>query len=212
MFTLPPLPYDLNALAPAISAQTLELHYGAHHAAYVRKTNALVKQQGLEGAPLEDVVRTARETGEGGLFNQAAQAWNHGFLWNSLTPSVGRRPTPDGALQQAIHVAFGGADAFARKFVEQGTAHFASGWIWLVAARDGAVRLVTTHDADTPIAQAELQPLAVCDLWEHAYYLDYQNERGVFLQGFVDRLINWDFAESQYAAAIKGAGAWRYPG
>jgi Fe-Mn family superoxide dismutase len=210
MFSLPPLPYDLGALAPVMSARTLELHYGAHHAAYVKKANALVKERGLEGASLEDVVRRARELGEASLFNQAAQAWNHAFFWNAMAPPATRTRSPEGPLREALERAFGDVDAFRSEFIREGESHFASGWIWLAFARDGSVRLLATHDANTPIG-GDFRPLAVCDLWEHAYYLDHQNRRSAFLESFIDRLINWTFAESQYGAFANGDEGWRHP-
>jgi Fe-Mn family superoxide dismutase len=211
MFSTPPLPFDLNALAPTMSPLTLEIHHDRHHAAYVKKTNALVKELRLDGEPLEEVIRAAREQGATRLFNQAAQAWNHAFFWNVMAPPATQGRGRNGPLRKAIETAFGSRSEFRDKFVAEGEAHFGSGWIWLVADAEGAVRLLTTHDADTPAAKNELRPLAVCDLWEHAYYLDYQNDRAAFLRGFIDRLIDWSFAEEQYDAAVNGAAGWRHP-
>lgn len=210
MIELTPLPYDMGALAPVISAATLEKHHGAHHAAYVKKTNALAQAKGLDGVPLEHIIERAHAARDQALFNQAAQAWNHGFYWMSMAPPSTGGPEST-ALRDAIGAAFGGFPQFREQFLEKGAAHFASGWIWLVAKPDGALALHLTHDAATPIATPELRPVLVCDLWEHAYYLDVQNARATYLEGFIDRLCNWTFAERQFAAALKGEEGWRYP-
>jgi Fe-Mn family superoxide dismutase len=210
MFKLTDLPFAADALEPAMSRTTLETHHGKHHAGYVKKTNDALKE--LPNAPtkLEDVVRLALQKGDKKLFNNAAQTWNHGFFWNSLTPQS--QGEPQGALRDAIVKAFGDLATFRQEAKAKGEGHFASGWLWLVADKSGAVQLVDLHDADTPIAQDGVTALSVCDLWEHAYYLDYKNERGRFLDAYLTTLINWRFAETQYEAARKGEQGWTYPG
>ncbi|MGE0046004.1 MAG: superoxide dismutase, partial [Hyphomonadaceae bacterium] len=204
MFVLPDLPYDKNALDPVISSRTLGFHYGKHHAAYVKKTNELAKEKGLEQAALEEIIRAA---GEGPLFNNAAQAWNHAFYWLSMKPAAARAE-PSADLKAALDAIDGG---FRAHFLEQGASHFASGWIWLVADAQGALSLRTTKNAGTPLTDAGLQPILVCDLWEHAYYLDHQNDRKAYLEGWLDRLAAWGFAGECYAAALRGEPSWRHP-
>jgi Fe-Mn family superoxide dismutase len=158
---------------------------------------------------LEDVVRMAMHEGDDKLFNNAAQAWNHAFFCNCLSPE---QQQPSGELAQVIEQSFGSMEQFRDRFVSQGEGHFASGWLWLVSKGDGALSLVDMHDAGTPITEQGLTPLLVCDLWEHAYYLDQQNKRGAFLKTFVERLVNWRFVESQFKAAkTGGAGEWTCP-
>ena len=198
MLTLPPLPYEPAALEPHMSARTLAFHHDKHHAAYVEKANAVI-----EGTPLADatdvmVVRAAKLHGDAGLFNNAAQAWNHGFLWQSLSPSGGGAPT--GALREALDRDLGGVDKFAAEFKTEAVGHFGSGWAWLVSDR-GTLKIVTTHDADTPLVHDGLVPLVTLDLWEHAYYLDYQNARPGFVDAYLAHLINWEFASANFAAA-----------
>jgi superoxide dismutase, Fe-Mn family len=210
MFKLPPLPFAEDALAPAMSADTLRTHHGKHHAAYIKKMNAAL--EGRSDAPdtLEDVVRLAAREKDVKLFNNAAQAWNHGFFWQSLTPQV--QDGPQGELLAALNAKFTSLDKFREDAKTKGENHFASGWLWLVADQSGAVQLQDLHDAQTPIVDAKVTPLLVCDLWEHAYYLDYKNERGKFLESFLGKLANWRFAEAQYTAARAGGeGAWRFP-
>jgi superoxide dismutase, Fe-Mn family len=209
MFKLLELPFAADALAPAMSRETLETHHGKHHASYIKKTNEALAARADAPSALEDVVRMAMHEGDAKLFNNSAQAWNHGFFWNSLTPDAHE---PSGVLTQALEQSFGSLDKFREKFVAQGEAHFASGWLWLVSKGDGALSLTDLHDAGTPITEQGLVPLLVCDLWEHAYYLDYKNQRGAMLKAFIDTLANWRFAERQYEAArAGGAGAWAYP-
>lgn len=208
MFQLPPLPYDYDALEPMMSAETLQFHHDKHHKAYVEKTNTLAQQAGLDGRSLEEVVREAKKRGEKKLFNNAAQAWNHAFFWQCMTPdAVGR---PSGALAQAIDRAFGGLDGFQKTFAEEGVDHFGSGWVWLVTGAEG-LKVITTHDADDILVREGVFPLLVCDLWEHAYYLDYQNERPVFLQRWLAEVANWTFAERQLAASEGQGSGFRYP-
>jgi Fe-Mn family superoxide dismutase len=209
MFKLPPLPFAVESLEPAMSRATLETHHGKHHAGYIKKTNAALAERRNAPASLEEVVRLAVREHDWALFNNAAQAWNHGFFWQSLSP---RPQEPDGALRAALERAFGSLDGFSDEAKARGESHFASGWLWLAADGAGAVQLMDLHDADTPIIDAKVTPLLACDVWEHAYYLDYKNERGAFLDAFWKRLANWRFAETQYQAARQdGVGPWSFP-
>jgi Fe-Mn family superoxide dismutase len=210
MFKLPDLPFDAGALEPHMSRSTLETHHGKHHAGYIKKTNAALAERANAPGALEDVVRLAVREKDQKLFNNAAQAWNHGFFWQSLTPQA--QAGPGGALKSALDKAFGSIEGFRDEAKAKGEGHFASGWLWLVADQSGAVQLTDLHDADTPISDPAVTPLLVCDLWEHAYYLDYKNERGKFLDAFLNKLANWQFAEAQYEAARAGGErAWRFP-
>lgn len=209
MFTLPPLPYAETALAPHMSRETLATHHGKHHAAYVDKTNKLLKDTDIKASSLEDVVREAHRRGAEKLYQNAAQAWSHAFFWNCMSPD--RAPSAGAELQVAIDAAFGSFDKFHKQALEEGGGHFGSGWLWLVADRSGALTLKSMHDADTPIVEAGVTPIFTCDLWEHAYYLDHKNARPAYLETFFERLIDWRFADSQYGAARSGAAAWRYP-
>jgi superoxide dismutase, Fe-Mn family len=198
MFTLPKLPYAEDALAPHISAQTMALHHGKHHKAYIDKLNELLTGDPLEDLPLDEVIRqshglAARQT----MFNNAAQSWNHDFFWKSMRPSGGRAPS--GEINRLIGRDIGGPQAFREAFLKVAAGHFGSGWIWLVLDKD-AVAIVATHDADLPPVHGRIA-LATCDLWEHAYYLDYQNRRPAFVETFLDHLIDWDFANANLAAA-----------
>lgn len=195
---LPDLPYRTNELAPYISKTTLEFHHGKHHKAYVDKTNAAILGTGLENATLEDIVVAAKENGDQGLFNNAAQTWNHTFYWNSMTPRGGGAPS--GALASAIKDAFGGVDGFADAFSAAGASQFGSGWAWLVA-RNGKLEVTKTLNAETPLTDAGATPLLTMDVWEHAYYLDYQNKRPDYIDAFLTKLINWDFAEANLKKA-----------
>jgi Fe-Mn family superoxide dismutase len=208
MFKLPDLPFEMSALAPHMSADTLAVHHGKHHAGYIKKTNDALKER--SGAPktLEAVVRLAAGEKDKKLFNNAAQAWNHGFFWQCLTSET---QTPEGNLKRAIETAFGDVTAFGEEAKTRGENHFASGWLWLVADEKGAVKLMDLHDADTPLVDETVTPLLVCDLWEHAYYLDYKNERAKFLDAFLNQLANWRFAEAQYEAAQTGRHIWAFP-
>lgn len=188
---LPELPYNKDALAPHISAETLEYHHGKHHKAYVDKLNGLIPGTEYQDMPLEDIVRQAPA---GGLFNQAAQVWNHSFYWNSLTPDGGQRP--GGELGHVIGTAFGSYDDFKEKFQAMGAGNFGSGWTWLVAKQDGSLDIVNTDDAGNPMRQ-DLRPLITCDVWEHAYYIDYRNARPKYLEAFFN-LVNWDFAARNF--------------
>ena len=196
-FVLPPLPFAADALEPYVSARTLEFHHGKHHRAYVDKANELIAGTPLEMAAPEAVVRRARADGDEKLFNQAAQAWNHDFLWRSLSPDGG--VAPGGALKAALDRDLGGMEAFTAAFTEAATGHFGSGWAWLVSER-GALKLFAAHDANNPLVCDGQVPLLVLDLWEHAYYLDYQNARPKYVAAFLESLINWDFAAANYDA------------
>lgn len=188
---LPELPYAQDALAPAISANTMSFHYGKHHQAYVNKTNELTQGTELEGKSIEEIIKAAYAAKNQGLINQSAQVWNHTFFWNSMSPKGGGKPS--GKVAQAIEKSFGGYEQFADKFKASGAGNFASGWTWLAAKGDGGVEIVNTDDADTLLVR-DVKPLVVIDVWEHAYYLDYQNLRPKFIEAWLDKLVNWDFA------------------
>ena len=192
-FELPPLPFAKDALAPHMSAETLEYHHGKHHAGYVSKLNAAIAGTPNEGKSLEEIIRSS----EGGLFNNAAQTWNHTFFWNSIKPGGGGAPTGD--LADALARDFGSVDAFKDAFAKAAAGRFGSGWAWLVL-RDGKLQVVDTANADTPI-RTGATPLLTIDVWEHAYYIDYRNARPSFIQAFLDHLVNWDFAAKNLAAA-----------
>src|SRR5687767_1699168 len=186
--TLPPLPYALDALEPHVSRRTLATHHGRHHAAYVEKTRALVQRTALEGASLEEIVLSSAIGSP--LFNAAAQAWNHAFLWHSMCPGGGGAAR--GAIAGLIDESFGGHTAFCQQFVAVAGDQFGSGWAWLVL--DGArLRIVATPNAETPLV-TNLLPLLTIDVWEHAYYLDYQHRRLDYMAAFLAHLVNWDFA------------------
>lgn len=187
---LPELPYAKDALAPVISANTLEFHYGKHHRAYVDNGNKLIAGTDLEKESIETIIqKTAGDAAKTGIFNNAAQVWNHSFYWQCLKPGGGGAPT--GAVAAKIQAAWGSYEKFAEELKTAGATQFGSGWAWLVLDRD-QLRIVKTANADTPIAHG-LKPLLTIDVWEHAYYLDYQNRRPDYLGAVVDRLINWDF-------------------
>jgi superoxide dismutase, Fe-Mn family len=190
--TLPDLPYDYDALQPVISAATMKLHHGAHHRGYVDKLNALVKGTDLEHASLESIVR--RSTGA--IFNNAAQAWNHAFYWRSLRPKV-PHGAPQGELAARLDADFGGPQRFAEQFKAAAAGVFGSGWAWLVE-HDGTLQIRVTSNADTPIAHGQ-KPLLALDVWEHAYYRDYQSRRIAYVEGVVDLLLDWEFAERNFA-------------
>jgi len=190
-FQLPDLPYSKDALAPVMSAETLEYHHGKHHKAYVTKTNELIGDDAtLSGASLLDVVRQARSSGNTKLFNNSAQLWNHSFFWQCLAPSQGQRPS--GRLAELIKDGFGGEEELLKKLQEEAVNHFSNGWAWLVLDRD-QLKITSLHDADTPIVHDGMQPLFTLDVWEHAYYIDYRNERPRFAQSVLSSIVNWDF-------------------
>jgi superoxide dismutase, Fe-Mn family len=208
MFVLPDLPYPYDALEPVMSDKTLHFHHDKHHATYVKTVNELVNATVEASRSLEDIVRGAARSGNKKLFNNAAQAWNHGFFWVAMTPTA---EPPPAELASAISAAFGDLKGLKQKFVEEGAAHFGSGWVWLAADRAGKLEVRSTHDADDTLTKENLTPLIVCDLWEHAYYLDHQNDRKGFLEAWFDALPNWTFAARQLAAAHGDGEPWRYP-
>ena len=207
VFELPPLPYGIEALAPVLSAETLEIHHGKHHARYVETLNRLLGEQNFSAHTLEEIVRIAQGSGAKGLFNNAAQAWNHSFFWESMSATPSK---PSGELAKAISTAFGSHDALGQRFLAEGTGHFGSGWVWLIA-KGGALELISTHDAGIPILADGVTPLLACDVWEHAYYIDFRQDRAAWLASWWDRLANWRFAEQQYAAALGQGEPWHYP-
>ena len=191
-FTLPELPYAKDALAPHLSAETLEFHHGKHHNAYVVNLNNLVSGTEFEGKSLEDIIKTS----SGGIFNNAAQIWNHTFYWHSLSPNGGGAPT--GALADAINKTWGSFDKFKEEFNKMAVGNFGSSWTWLVKKADGSLAIVNTSNAGTPITEKGVTPLITVDLWEHAYYIDYRNLRPKYLEGFW-ALVNWEFANANFA-------------
>ncbi len=192
-FKLPELPYPRDALAPKISKETLDYHYGKHHQSYLKKLNAQVSGSKFEGQSLEDIIRTAK----GGVFNNAAQVWNHSFYWNCLSPQGGG--AAKGPIDPAIKDAFGSFDEFRDTFTRSAARNFGSGWTWLIRNRDGALAIVNTSNADTPLTDSKVTPLLTVDVWEHAYYIDYRNARPKYLEAFW-ALVNWDFVNSNYSS------------
>ena len=188
---LPPLPYPMDALAPHISKETFEYHYGKHHQAYVTNLNNLIKGTEFENTSLEEIIKKA----SGGVFNNAAQVWNHTFFWSSMKPGGGGRSA--GALAAAIDKKWGSFDAFKEAFSKSAVGNFGSGWTWLVKKPDGGVDIVNTSNAATPITGAD-KPLLTIDVWEHAYYIDYRNARAKYVESFWN-LVNWDFVAAQMA-------------
>jgi Fe-Mn family superoxide dismutase len=198
-FELPPLPYDQDALeSSGMSARTLEFHYGKHHAAYVNTLNNLVKDTELADKSLEEIIKaTYKASDKAAVFNNAAQVWNHTFYWNGIKPNGGGNPS--GELEQKINASFGSLDKFKEEFKNAGGTQFGSGWAWLIKDGD-TLKVVKSPNAENPIAYGQT-PLLTMDVWEHAYYLDYQNSRPNFMQNFVDHLINWDFVAQNLTAA-----------
>ena len=188
---LPPLPYAMDALAPHISKETFEFHYGKHHQAYATNLNNLIKGTEFENASLEDIVKKS----SAGIFNNSAQVWNHTFFWNSMKPAGGGKPS--GALAAAIDKKWGSFDAFKEAFTKSAVGNFGSGWTWLVKKPDGSVDIVNTSNAATPLTTAD-KPLLTIDVWEHAYYIDYRNLRQKFVETFLDKLVNWEFAQKNF--------------
>ncbi|HEY7903122.1 MAG TPA: superoxide dismutase [Casimicrobiaceae bacterium] len=198
MFTLPPLPFAEGALAPVISANTLGFHYGKHHKAYVDNLNNLVKGTELESATLEAIIKaTAGKPDKAGIFNNAAQVWNHTFYWNCLKPNGGGKPT--GRIAQMIDSDLGGYDKFRTDFAQTCVTQFGSGWGWLVA-EGGKLKLAKTPNAENPMSKGQTALLTI-DVWEHAYYLDYQNRRPDHVNAVIDKLLNWEFAAQNLAKA-----------
>ena len=190
--TLPPLPYAKNALEPTISAETLEYHYGKHHQAYVTNLNNLIKGTEFENSPLEEIIVKS----SGGIFNNAAQVWNHTFYWNCLTPNGSGAPS--GELAAAIDKAFGSFEDFKKQFSQKAVTTFGSGWAWLVKNQDGSISIESTSNADTPMTKGQ-KALLTCDVWEHAYYVDYRNARPKYVEEFW-KLVNWDFVAANFKA------------
>ena len=188
---LPELPYAKDAPAPHISAETIEYHYGKHHQTYVDKLNGMLSRTDFENASLEEMVQKA----DGGIFNNAAQVFNHTFYWNCLSPDGGGQP--DGVLLEAIKDSFGTFDKFHDQFTQTAATFFGSGWAWLVKNDDGSLEIVATSNAGNPLRDGKI-PLLTCDVWEHAYYVDYRNARPKYIEGFW-KLVNWDFVASQFA-------------
>ncbi|QSB44373.1 superoxide dismutase [Altererythrobacter sp. FM1] len=201
-FDLIPLPYADTALAPAISAETLSYHYGKHHKAYIDKTNAAIEGGELADKSLEEVIAAVRGKNQG-LFNNAAQSWNHGFYWHSLAADTGN---PSDELASMIDDAFGSLDKLKDELKARGAGHFASGWVWLVE-KGGKLEIAETHDGDT-LADQDGNPLLTVDVWEHAYYLDHQNARPAYLDAVIDTKLNWSFASDNLARGT----TWKYPG
>jgi Fe-Mn family superoxide dismutase len=184
---LPPLPYAMDALAPHISKETFEFHYGKHHQAYVTNLNNLIKGTEFENASLEDIIKKS----SGGIFNNSAQVWNHTFFWHSMKPGGGGQPT--GKVGDAINKKWGSYDAFKEAFSKSAVGNFGSGWTWLVKKPDGSVDIANTSNAGTPLTTAD-KALITIDVWEHAYYIDYRNARPKFVETYLTSLVNWEFA------------------
>jgi len=190
---LPPLPYAKNALEPHMSAETLEYHYGKHHQTYVTNLNKLIEGTEFADMPLEEIVKKS----SGAIFNNAAQVWNHTFFWNCLSPNGGGEPT--GALAEAINKSFGSFENFKKEFTDKTVAIFGSGWSWLVKKADGSLEIRQTANAHTPLEDDSVKTVLTCDIWEHAYYIDYRNVRPKFLEAYWN-IVNWDFASQNYGA------------
>lgn len=201
-FILPDLPFAKDALGEFMSAETFDYHHGKHHKAYVDKVNGWIDEKGLAGKSLTAVIADAKAKGDKGLFNNAAQVWNHSFFWQCLAPAEGQKPT--GKLAQLVDEAFGGTDAMLAKLKDEAVGHFASGWAWLVLNGD-KLEITSLHDADTPVVYDGMKPLLTLDVWEHAYYIDYRNARPVFAEKVLGNVINWDFV----AQNLDGEGASR---
>lgn len=200
-FILPDLPYAKDALEPHMSAETFDYHHGKHHKAYVDKVNGWVEEKNLVGLSLLQVIDKAKKDGDKGLFNNAAQIWNHSFFWKCLSPKGGQ---PSAKLQAMIDEAFGSTDALLTKLKDESIGHFGSGWGWLVL-KDGKLAITSLHDADTPVVYGDIKPLLTLDVWEHAYYVDYRNARPNYLEAVLKNLINWEFVEQN----LDGEGASR---
>ncbi len=196
-FSLPPLPWSEDALAPVVSAKTIGLHYGKHHRAYVNKLNELVAGTPMADMPLERVIAESANGKNQKVFNNAAQTWNHTFFWNCLRPNGGGKPGSQ--IAQRIDSDLGGFDAFKKNFAETAVNTFGSGWAWL-AMKDGKLQIMSTSNADNPLTKGAT-PLLTIDVWEHAYYVDYENRRPEFVAAVIDKLLNWEFAEKQMANA-----------
>jgi len=196
-FSLKPLPYAYDALAPIISRRTLQVHYDKHHRAYVENLNRITEESSVEPADLEVLILRAKSVAKHqALYHNAAQVWNHDFYWQSMAPGGGSEPPEELARQLAQR--FGSVDAFRQQLISAASAHFGSGWLWLAALPNGDLTVCTTHDADSPLNWGA-HPLYVCDLWEHAYYLDYQQDRAAYIKAVVGTLINWRFVSLRLA-------------
>ena len=200
-FILPDLPFAKDALAPYMSAETLDFHHGKHHKAYVDKVNGWIDEKGLAGKSLVEVIKLAKDKNDKGLFNNAAQIWNHTFFWEGLA-APGQKPT--GKLADMINAEFGSTEALLKKLGEEAVGHFASGWAWLVL-EGGKLKVTSYHDADTPVVYDGVQPLLTLDVWEHAYYIDYRNARPKFAETVLSNIINWEFV----AQNLDGEGVSR---
>ncbi len=202
--TLPDLPYAHDALEPHISKETLEYHHDKHHNAYVTNLNNLIKGTDLEGKELDDIIKaTAGDASKAGIFNNAAQVWNHTFYWNCMTKNGGGKP-PTGELAAKIDAAFGSYDKFAEEFAQAATTQFGSGWAWLIADKvNGELSIMKTSNGDNPMAHGKVAVLTI-DVWEHAYYIDYRNARPKYISTFIDHLINWDYANAKLAGQPAG--------
>jgi len=188
-FTLPELPFDRDALGPHMSGETLDFHHGKHHKAYVDRANGLIGDSDLENASLVEVIRAASQRGDKPLFNNTAQIWNHSFFWQCLAPAGSTRPS--GKLREMIGSDFGGEEQLLEALTKESVNHFASGWGWLIL-NNGKLEVTSLHDADTPVAHG-MTPLLTIDVWEHAYYIDYRNDRPKFVKTILENIINWDF-------------------
>lgn len=198
LHTLPELPYAMDALEPHISRETLEYHYGKHHAAYVNKLNDRVKNTEFDGKSLEALITSA----DGAIFNNAAQAWNHAFYWRCMSPDGGK---PEGEVIEAIARKFRSLETFETEFSTTAINHFGSGWTWLVLDKNGKLAITSTHDADTPLRHGQT-PLLTCDIWEHAYYIDYRNVRPDYVKAFW-KVVNWSFVNEQFKQASRKLAA-----
>ena len=201
-FVLPPLPYPKDSLGEAMSAETLDYHHGKHHKAYVDGTNRLVAGSDLEGRRLTEVIRAAAERGDSKLFNQSAQLWNHSFFWQCLAPPSGQRPS--GRLAAMIDEEYGSTGGLLERLKSEATGHFSNGWAWLVLDRD-RLKVTSLHDSDSPVAHEGMKPLLTLDVWAHAYYIDYRNDRGRFAETVLGGLVDWEFV----AANLDGDGVAR---
>ncbi|MEM6603384.1 MAG: superoxide dismutase [Pseudomonadota bacterium] len=202
-FQLPELPFDKTALEPHMSSQTFDFHHGKHHAAYVNNLNKMLEGHALAEHSLEDVIlQSAKDSSMGGIFNNAAQIWNHSFFWNCLSPKGGGAPKGD--LADKINQDFGSYENFVEEFKKAAATQFGSGWAWLTLTADEALKISKSPNAATPLTDGET-PLLTLDVWEHAYYLDYQNRRPDFITTFLEKLVNWDFANQNYANALQQA-------
>ena len=190
---LPELPYEPDALEPHISKETLDYHYNRHHATYVNKLNEMIKGTRLEGKTLEELIRGSNS---GKVYNNAAQAWNHAFYWRCMTPN--RNTGPSGKFEEAVARSFGSMNQMKREFAEAAAGQFGSGWAWLIKNISGSILVMTTDNADSPII-FDYTPLLVCDVWEHAYYIDYRNDRAAYIEKFIE-VINWEFVTENYDA------------